>query len=262
MIKKILFILVLFQMHQIIKAEDKFTWPDGQKPKSYSPELLEKAKAGDAKAQFSVGFALLGGEGVEKNEKEAVGWLEKSANQGNALAQGYLGGCYMDGKGVSVDKEKGFKWFKKAADQGDAIDQMYVGCYYLEGTGVSQSNEEGIKWYTKSAEQGYPLAQYDLGTFYANGRGVEKNELEAIKWWTKAADQKDLSAVGWLAWFYEQKAKEYYKKAADLGEEWAKKELKKFEEQPIATAPEKENPKPQNLRRRYSPNQQSATNPQ
>ena len=34
------------------------------------------------------------------------------------------------------------------------------------------------------------------------------------------------------------------------------------EEQPIATAPEKENPKPQNLRRRYSPNQQSATNPQ
>ena len=60
------------------------------KPEPYSPELVKKAEAGDAKAQFLLGACYYEGEGVEKDEKEAVKWYTKSAEQGNAGAKKQL----------------------------------------------------------------------------------------------------------------------------------------------------------------------------
>ena len=59
---------------------------------------FEKEKAfaekGDAKAQTSLGFMYQYGEGVLKDDKEAVKWFRKAAEQGNADAQHNMGLFY------------------------------------------------------------------------------------------------------------------------------------------------------------------------
>ena len=85
----------------------------------YSPELVKKAEAGDATAQWLLGCYYYGGVGVGKDEKEAVKWYAKSAEQGFAKAQSLLGHCYQRGKGVDKDENEAVKWYTKAAEQGN-----------------------------------------------------------------------------------------------------------------------------------------------
>src|SRR5580698_7473161 len=64
------------------------------------PELKSKAEDGDVQAQLSLAKAYPLGNGVAKDEGEAVLWLEKAANQGDAAAQANLGNAYQLGTGV------------------------------------------------------------------------------------------------------------------------------------------------------------------
>jgi TPR repeat protein len=93
------------------KAEDKKTEP-------YSPQLVKKAEAGEAGAQFDLGYCYDKGKGVTKDYKEAVKWYAKAAEQGNVDAQYNLGSCYFSGEGVTKDYQEAVKWFTKAAKQG------------------------------------------------------------------------------------------------------------------------------------------------
>ena len=93
-------------------------WAEDKKLEPYSPELVKRAEAGDAKAQFTLGGFYSSGEGVAKDDKEAVKGWTKSAEQGNAWAQCNLGGCYVKGIGVTQDHKEAVKWCMKSAEQG------------------------------------------------------------------------------------------------------------------------------------------------
>jgi len=95
-------------------------WAEEAKPEPYSAELVKKAEAGDGKAQFDLGVCYFEGEGVVKDEQEAVKWYKKAAEQGFAVAQWTLGVCYSEGAGVAKDEKEAVKWFTKAAEQGNA----------------------------------------------------------------------------------------------------------------------------------------------
>ena len=58
-----------------------------KKAPTFSPELILKAEAGDAKAQCNLGWCYETGTGVEKSEREAVKWYTKSAEQGDWFAK-------------------------------------------------------------------------------------------------------------------------------------------------------------------------------
>ena len=66
---------------------------ENKKPEPYSPELVKRAEAGDAKAQWSLGGCYLYGSEVavrfvvDKDEKEAMKWFTKSAEQGDEDAK-------------------------------------------------------------------------------------------------------------------------------------------------------------------------------
>ena len=71
-----------------------------QKPIEDSKELRElraKAESGDARAQFNLGSSYANGEGVVKDDVEAVKWYRKAAEQNNASAQFNLGVRYDTG---------------------------------------------------------------------------------------------------------------------------------------------------------------------
>ena len=45
-------------------------------------------------------------------------WYRKAAEQGDADAQYNLGYSYSNGEGVEKDEEEAVKWYRKAAEQG------------------------------------------------------------------------------------------------------------------------------------------------
>ena len=55
------------------------------------PALVEKAEKGDSTAQYFLGAMYAKGEGVPKDNAEAVKWFRKAAEQGHTDAQYILG---------------------------------------------------------------------------------------------------------------------------------------------------------------------------
>ncbi|MBM4205815.1 MAG: sel1 repeat family protein, partial [Gammaproteobacteria bacterium] len=68
------------------------------------------------RSQGKVMYAL--GEGVPKNDAEAVAWFRRAAEQGLAEAQGALGVMYALGEGVSGNDVDAYFWSNLAAAQG------------------------------------------------------------------------------------------------------------------------------------------------
>jgi TPR repeat protein len=168
----------------------------------YNKTLRNEAERGDAKAQFRLGNTYFTGEGVLKDEVEAINWWRKAAEQGYAEAQFWLGGAYDKGVGVLMDKVEALKWYRQSADQGYAFAQLMIGASYASGEGVLKDEVEAVKWYRKAAEQGYAMAQCDLADCYYDGKGIAKDDTEAVKWYRKAAEQGYASAQNNLGYHY------------------------------------------------------------
>ena len=66
-----------------------------------------------------MGVGYYKGEGVVKDQAEAVKWFRKAAEQNLARAQYNLGVCYYNGEGVAKDYVEAYKWLLLAARQGD-----------------------------------------------------------------------------------------------------------------------------------------------
>ncbi len=81
-------------------------------------ETREKAKAGDAKAQFELGWMCLAGKGVEQDYKKAVKWYRRAAEQGDASAQNNLGLMYVNGQSVAQNYKEAYIWYSIAAGNG------------------------------------------------------------------------------------------------------------------------------------------------
>ncbi len=130
-------------------------WAEGLNLKPYSEELVKKAEAGDAVAQYDLGSCYFHGEGVTKDKKEAAKWYEKSAEQGYSTAQVDFGQCYWWGHGVVKDQKEAVKWYTKSAEQGNTYAYIRLADCYFWGTGVAQNEKEAVKWYTKGGFEEY-----------------------------------------------------------------------------------------------------------
>ena len=109
------------------------------------------------------------------------------AEKGDAVAQYNLGIRYADGQGVEKDDVEAVKWYRKAAEQNVASAQSNLGFSYENGQGVEKDYAEAVKWYRKAAEQNFAEAQTNLGFGYASGQGVEKDYAEAYAWYNIAS---------------------------------------------------------------------------
>ena len=69
---------------------------------------------------------------------------------------------YAKGQGVARDDYDAVKWFRKAAAQGHAESQYSLGVMYENGRGVMKDESEAAKWYRKAAEQGHAMARERL----------------------------------------------------------------------------------------------------
>jgi TPR repeat protein len=120
-------------------------------------------------------------------ESQDIRELRAKAESGDAEARYNLGAMYYSGEGVAKNDAEAVKWFRKAADQGDAGAQTSLALMYDNGEGVPKNDAVAVKWYRRAADQGDAGAQLNLGVMYYKGEGVPKNDVEAYFWWNLAA---------------------------------------------------------------------------
>ena len=141
--------LVVLLVSGVAGAQTPAVRPRAQTVPTDTPEIAAmrvKANAGDADAQWFLGYAYDIGQGVPQDSTQAVAWYRKAAEQGDALAQTLLGLAYDKGQGVPQDYTQAVAWYRKAAEQGDAYAQNSLGGMYRLGQGVPQDYVESHKW--------------------------------------------------------------------------------------------------------------------
>jgi TPR repeat protein len=186
-------------------AQSRDAAPPAQS-KGVDPAVLAKAYAGDAAAQYQVGWyyehpnAIWSDGYTESGSSphdyvQAASWYRKAAEQGNADAQYDLGDFYLFGHGVPVDYARGMMWLRKAAEQGYPSAQTDLAHFYLTGKFVPQDYAQAVSWYRKAAERGNPDGQAGLAALYEDGQGVSQSYSEAYFWMSLAAANPELAGV-------------------------------------------------------------------
>ena len=85
--------------------------------------LRVRAEAGDAIAQYNLGFMYANGEGVPQDHAEAARWYRLAGDQGIARAQSNLGLLYENGEGVPQDYVQAHMWTNLAVAQSSGEDR-------------------------------------------------------------------------------------------------------------------------------------------
>ena len=90
--------------------------------------------------------------GAPSNLPAAVLWYQEKAKDGDAEAQYNLGNVYEVGFGVEVSYELAAKWYEEAAEQEHQLAQLKLGILYILGKGVRESTLKGGKWIRAAAK--------------------------------------------------------------------------------------------------------------
>lgn len=197
--------------------------------------IYDSINNGCERALNILGNCYKNGFGVSFDINKAIKLYSKAAaEQGNIGAKRALGVCYIKGDGVPKDATKALKLFILTAGKGDCMSQFNLGLCYEKGEGLTKDVYKAIQWYLKAAQQGFIPAQNNLGLCYIRVKDYKK----AVYWFSKAAEEGNAYSQCSLGVCYEKgkgiekninKAKEWYKKAANQGHEKAIKKLKELQ---------------------------------
>jgi TPR repeat protein len=90
-----------------------------------------------------------------KDYRTAFAGFQKPAEHGDAVAQYFLGRMYGTGQGVLKNEQQAVAWYHKAAEQGDTDAQFSLGAmYYIGGEGVPRDDQSAYFWWLLANAQG------------------------------------------------------------------------------------------------------------
>ena len=167
---------------------------------------------------------------------EAMAAWRKAADKGSTSAMVELGVLYGTGAGVPKDEDQARKLFERAAQAGNPRGVTNLAA--LSGGDGAPSDPAKARELLGRAAETNPEAQYQLGLMLANGTGGAQDDNGARSLFEKAAAQNHPAALEEMGEFSEQgrggpkdkdAAKAFYERAAALGDENAKKALKRME---------------------------------
>ncbi|MGE5625156.1 MAG: hypothetical protein ACM3ZT_06385 [Bacillota bacterium] len=188
---------------------------------------LTAAQGGDRGSQYVVGVDLEKGEGVQADAGAAIGWYQKAAAQGDAGAKDALLRLTPPGEdpvkqalhdGLVADwngnVEGAIKAYRRAAALGSAEGQGRLGedlmSYISLAVAYNGMNNQDYKPpaadckemldnLQKAGAQKYSDALYNLGLAYENGLCVKGDQAKARDWYRKAAKLGNKNAEKALA---------------------------------------------------------------
>lgn len=201
--------------------------------------VMEKAKAGDAAAQNTVGVWYYTGKGtIQQDYKQAMQWWARSAKQGNADAIGNMAMCYQLGRGIEKDSAMSIKLYETAIKKGnkniipqhEAIvknTNSIFSCLllrdcYIKGIGVKRDEKQAANYQEIAAKAGHVDSQFALGLNCLNKKQADK----AADWFKKAASQGNVGATYYYGYLLlngmgvnqdKEAAASYLKRASEKG---------------------------------------------
>ncbi|KAF0507791.1 calmodulin-dependent protein kinase [Gigaspora margarita] len=95
---------------------------------------------------FWLGYCYEHGIGMEKDEKKAFTYYQKSENMNNSNGMYQVGYCYYLGIGVEIDKRKAFTYFLKSAEAGNVMGIWKTAICYWFGIGVEKNEDKYVEW--------------------------------------------------------------------------------------------------------------------
>ena len=238
---------------------DMAGWPFYRKGKEKNEEETLKwyrkaVEQGDADSEYALGKYY---EYSGKNVKLAIEWYRKAAEQGHVDAQCKMGQYYDRWTNTNttlsivsreLDEEKSLEWYKKARDQGNAEAQYRYGKAYRHYSGNSDVNARhriAETWIKKAADNKNPYMEACLdiadGHYAMMDKHGEKREEVLIRASMFAGPEAVSIALAGNEVVKSGKIKKflrmddgkemikYYRRAAELGSEKAKKRLKELE---------------------------------
>jgi uncharacterized protein len=122
-------ILILFLISAPVYAGDFQDGLDAIHETNYEKaleKLMPLAKNGHAAAQYNIGVMHEWGNGVPKNNVEALKWYSISANLSHKDAQNNLGAMYSKGEGTEQNFIEALKWFIISAKNGSEGGQKNI----------------------------------------------------------------------------------------------------------------------------------------
>jgi TPR repeat protein len=181
------------------------------------------ADHGLREAQSSYGFMLLTGDGVDKNEEEALKYFKLSAEQGDP------NGSYNYAKRLesNQDVKQAFSYFEKAASGGNVQAMLTVAVMAYQGKGTEKDHKKAVEFVKKAIEGGSIDGHTVLGFFNEQGIEGQKNIDTAVSEFKIAAAGGNVVALAKLGRMYQfgegvdpdlKQAVKYFKLGADKGD--------------------------------------------
>lgn len=132
-----------------------------------------------------------------KDEKYALELFAQAAALGHVESAAILGKCYEVGDIVPQDPNLSIHYYTKAAMGGNPEAMLAMCAWYLVGSDpyLPKDELEAFEWAKRAAMCDLPKAQFALGNFYDKGIGCIRNSAEAQDWYKKAAEQGDEKAL-------------------------------------------------------------------
>jgi uncharacterized protein len=190
------------------------------------------ASASSRRALYQLGRAYA----ANRQSGEAIAAWRKAADKGSTSAMVELGVLYGTGSGLARDEAQARRLFERAAEAGNPRGVSNLAA--LGGGGAASSDPSHARELLAKAAQINAEAQYQLGLMLADGAGGAKDDVGARNLFEKAAAQNHAGALERMGTFAQEgrggpkdsdAAKAYYQRAAALGDEDAKKALKRLE---------------------------------
>lgn len=127
------------------------------------------------------------GNGIERDQSQAVRWFRAAAEQGHAIAQFNLGSMYENGEGVEADGAEALYWYQAAGNQGSYEGCMAAAEMYEKGdSGVPLDNAYAYAWYSVAVKHAGSEEEKQLAD-EACYRAISKTTPDQIAGLAKAA---------------------------------------------------------------------------
>ena len=195
-------------------------------------KLLEKSAAlGNVLAMHNLGTAYEDGLCVQKDKKKAFEWWKRAIDHSGYPPSASV--YFMHQRGSDdFDESKAFHCCAIAADSGDPTALNNLGYCYENGLGVARNPEKAFSLF----RQAYSLSQAamimsNLGRCYVNGIGTKPDVNKGVELLNKAIEMGETKAMTFLANLLhsgaiiqkdEQRSRELFERAAELGNAHAK----------------------------------------
>lgn len=215
--------------------------------------LLAEAVQGNPLAMCDLGRMFADGLGCEADDDTAHHWYMKALavfhNAESSAPWKYteyrIGKMYTAGLGTDQNYEEAARWLTLSANEKYKYAEYSLGGLSYRGNGVEQNHETAFDLYTRSANQSFPYASFELGKMLRDGIGCAKNKTDSDSRFAEAfvgftaleqqsCDDKLQYRLGWMLLNGvgtekdEAAAKEYFEKAATVGNPFACYQLAKL----------------------------------